>query len=70
MSANGQSKVSRYMTLEFKMQLSMLSVLVGNHVSGAKHLRLVMCLYLQAPKHPIVTSEEMMRSFVSEPKLW
>lgn len=25
---------------------------------------------IKAPKHPIVTSEEMMRSFVSEPKLW
>ena len=52
------------------MQLSMLSLLVENFVSGAKSLRLVMCLYLQAPKHPIVTSEEMLRSFVSEPKLW
>lgn len=56
------------------MQLSMLSLLVENFVSGAKNLRLVMCLhlclYLQAPKHPIATSEEMMRSFVSEPKLW
>ncbi len=25
---------------------------------------------LQAPKHPMVTSEEMLKSFVTEPKLW
>ena len=28
------------------------------------------CVHLQAPKHPLVKSDEALKSFVTEPALW